>query len=35
MRKFAIAFATLAALGIAIPLTSSAKAEDTGDQEGW
>jgi hypothetical protein len=29
MRKFAIAFAALAALGIAIPLTSSAKAEDT------
>ena len=28
MRKFAIAFAALAALGIAIPLTSSAKAED-------
>ena len=29
MRKFAIAFAALAALGIAIPFTSSAKAEDT------
>jgi hypothetical protein len=29
MRKFAIAFAALAAFGIAMPLTSSAKAEDT------
>jgi hypothetical protein len=29
MRKFAIAFAALAALGIAIPLISSVKAEDT------
>ena len=28
MRKFAIAFAALAAFGIAMPLTSSAKAED-------
>ena len=28
MRKFAIAFAVLAAFGIAMPLTSSAKAED-------
>jgi Ni/Co efflux regulator RcnB len=29
MRKFAIAFAALAAFGIAMPPTSSAKAEDT------
>ena len=29
MRRFAIAFAALAAFGIAIPLISSAKAEDT------
>ena len=29
MRKLAIAFAALAAFGIATPLTSSAKAEDT------
>ena len=29
MRKIAIAFAALAAFGIAMPLTSSAKAEDT------
>jgi hypothetical protein len=29
MRKFAIAFAALAAFGIAVPLTSSAKADDT------
>lgn len=29
MRKFAIAFAALAAFGIAMPLTSSANAEDT------
>ena len=29
MRKFAIAFAALAAFGIAMPLISSAKAEDT------
>ena len=28
MRKFAIAFAALAAFGIAMPLTSSVKAED-------
>jgi hypothetical protein len=28
MRKFAIVFAALAAFGIAMPLTSSAKAED-------
>jgi Ni/Co efflux regulator RcnB len=28
MRKFAIAFAALAAFGIAMPLTSSEKAED-------
>jgi len=28
MRKFAIAFAALAAFGIAMPVTSSAKAED-------
>jgi hypothetical protein len=28
MRKFAIAFAALATFGIAMPLTSSAKAED-------
>ena len=28
MRKFAITFAALAAFGIAMPLTSSAKAED-------
>jgi hypothetical protein len=28
MRKFAIAFAALAAFGIAIPLISSAKAQD-------
>jgi hypothetical protein len=28
MRKFAISFAALAAFGIAMPLTSSAKAED-------
>ena len=28
MRKFAIAFAALVAFGIAMPLTSSAKAED-------
>ena len=29
MRKFAIAFAALASFGIAMPLTSSAKADDT------
>ena len=29
MRKFAIAFVALAAFGIAMPPTSSAKAEDT------
>ena len=29
MRKFAIAFAALTAFGIAMPPTSSAKAEDT------
>ena len=29
MRKFAIAFAAIAAFGIAIPLASSAKAEET------
>jgi hypothetical protein len=28
MRKFALVFAALAAFGIAMPLTSSAKAED-------
>ena len=29
MRRFTIAFAALAAFGIAMPFTSSAKAEDT------